>query len=83
MKIASAPFVTEMWGENGALRWNVYCINILGDVAVRPWLDEPFIPEVSYELALNNGTTSSNIVIKNDNEPQSNFRCSLFFLFRK
>lgn len=79
MKIASAPFVTEMWGENGALRWNVYCINILGDVAVRPWLDEPFIPEVSYELALNNGTTSSNIVIKNDNEPQSNFRCSLFY----
>lgn len=78
MKIASAPCVADMWGENGALRWNFYCINILGDVAVRPWLDEPFYPEVSYELALNAGITSTNVKVKKDNNPQDNFRCSLF-----
>lgn len=79
MKIATAPYVADMWGENGALRWNMYCINILGDVAVKPWLDEPFIPEVSYDLALNGGTTSTEVVVKKDNEPQSNFRCSLYY----
>ena len=79
MKIATAPYVADMWGENGALRWNMYCINILGDVAVKPWLDEPFIPEVSYDLALNGGTSSTEVVVKKDNEPQSNFRCSLYY----
>ena len=79
MKIATAPYVSDMWGENGALRWNMYCINILGDVAVKPWLDEPFIPEVSYDLALNGGTSSTEVVVKKDNEPQSNFRCSLYY----
>ncbi len=78
MKIMTAPFVTDMWGENGALRWNMYCINILGDVAVCPWLDEPFIPEVKYDLALQQGTTSTDVKINKDNNPQSNFRCSLF-----
>ena len=79
MKIMTAPNVADLWGENGALRWNMYCINIIGDVAVCPWLDEPFIPEVSYELALNQGTTSTNVKINKNNNPQSNFRCSLFY----
>ncbi len=79
MKIMTAPYVTDMWGENGALRWNMYCINILGDVAVCPWLGEPFIPEVSYELALNQGITSTNVIVNKNNAPQSNFRCSLFY----
>ena len=47
-------------------------------LAVRPWLDEPFYPEVSYELALNAGITSTNVKVKKDNNPQDNFRCSLF-----
>ncbi|MBQ8759942.1 MAG: T9SS type A sorting domain-containing protein [Bacteroidales bacterium] len=79
MKIATAPYVADMWGENGALRWNMYCINILGDVAVKPWLDEPFIPEVSYDLALNGGATSTEVAVRKNNEPQSNFRCSLYY----
>ena len=79
MKIATAPNVADLWGENGALRWNMYCINILGDVAVCPWLDEPFIPEVSYELALNQGTASTNVRVNKDGNPQSNFRCGLFY----
>ncbi|MBE6335471.1 MAG: T9SS type A sorting domain-containing protein [Lentimicrobiaceae bacterium] len=79
MKIMTAPLVNMAWGENAALRWNFYCINILGDVAVSPWLDEPFIPEIEYEKALVNGTTSTNIIVNKEGEAQSNFRCSLFY----
>ena len=79
MKIMTAPYVNQGWGDNGALRWNFYCINILGDVAVCPWLDEPFIPEVDFEPALIAGTTSSNVNILKDGMPQSNFRCSIFY----
>ncbi len=78
MKIQSAPFITEMWGENGALRWNFYCINILGDVAVCPWLDEPFIPEIKYAPAIIKGAASTEILIEKDGVAQNNFRCSLF-----
>lgn len=79
MKIMTAPYVNQGWGDNGALRWNFYCINILGDVAVCPWLDEPFIPEVDFEPALIAGTTSSIVNILKDGMPQSNFRCSMFY----
>jgi hypothetical protein len=77
MKIMTAPLINS-WGENGALRWNLYCINILGDVAVCPWLDEPFVPEISYEPAIKGGATATNIVIKKDDIAQNNFRCSMF-----
>jgi hypothetical protein len=79
MKIMTAPYVTEGWGgENGALRWNIYDINILGDVAVCPWLDEPFRPQVSYASALALGTTTVPVTVAKDGVPQSNFRCSIF-----
>ncbi len=78
MKIMTAPYVTTPWGDDGAMRWNLYDINILGDVAVCPWLDEPFRPEVSYASALTVGTTTMPIDITKRGEPQSNFRCSLF-----
>ena len=78
MKIMTAPYVSTPWGEDGAMRWNLYDINILGDVAVCPWLDEPFRPEVSYASALTLGTTSTPITITKRGEPQSNFRCSIF-----
>ncbi len=79
MKVMTAPYVNTAWGDDGALRWNFYCINILGDVAICPWLDEPFIPEIEYEHALLEGTTSTNIAVYKDGEAQSNFRCSLFY----
>lgn len=78
MKIMTAPYVSTPWGEDGAMRWNLYDINILGDVAVCPWLDEPFRPEVSYASALTLGTTTTPITITKRGEPQSNFRCSIF-----
>ena len=79
MKIMTAPYVTTPWGDDdGAMRWNIYDINILGDVAVCPWLDEPFRPEVSYASALPLGTTSTPVTITKRGEAQSNFRCSIF-----
>ena len=78
MKIMTAPYVSTPWGEDGAMRWNLYDIDILGDVAVCPWLDEPFRPEVSYASALPVGTTTTPITITKRGEAQSNFRCSIF-----
>ena len=78
MKIMTAPYVATSWGDDGAMRWNIYDINILGDVAVCPWLDEPFRPEISYESALTLGTTTTPVTITKRGEPQSNFRCSIF-----
>ena len=78
MKIMTAPYVNTAWGEDPCMRWNIYDINILGDVAVCPWLDEPFRPEVQYESALTQGTTSTSVNITKNDVPQSNFRCSIF-----
>lgn len=78
MKIMTAPLVNFYGQDNSALRWNFYCINILGDVAISPWLDEPFIPEVNYKPALPLGTTFTYVNVEKDCDAQSNFRCSLF-----
>ena len=78
MKIMTAPYVSEPWGDNGALRWNIYDLNIMGDVAVCPWLDEPFRPQISYASALTMGTTTTPVTVTKDGLPQSNFRCSIF-----
>ena len=78
MKIMTAPYVATPWGDDGAMRWNLYDINILGDVAVCPWLDEPFRPEVSYASALPMGATTTPVTITYRGEAQSNFRCSIF-----
>ena len=74
MKIMTAPYVE--WDQ--CMRWNDYDLNILGDVAVCPWLDEPFRPEVSYPSALTLGTTGTSFTITKKGVPQSNFRCSVF-----
>ena len=74
MKIMTAPYVD--WDP--CMRWNDYDLNILGDVAVCPWLDEPFRPEVSYASALTLGTTSMPVTVSKNGEAQSNFRCSIF-----
>ncbi len=74
MKVMTAPYVE--WDP--CMRWNFYDINILGDVAVCPWLDEPFRPEVDYASALIVGTTTMPVTITKHGEAQSNFRCSIF-----
>ena len=85
-KIATAPWVSipyeedgEPTGEeNGCLRWNIYCLNVIGDAALYPWFEEPFIPNVVYEQGLKTGTTSTMINVNQYGRPLSNFCVSLF-----
>lgn len=80
-KCQTAPFVNApgQW-EEGALRWNFYDLNVLGDVAIRPWLDEPFEADVQYAEQIIIGTQSMEIVVKDNNgNAQKGFRCSLVF----
>ena len=80
-KCMTAPFVNApgQW-EEGALRWNFYDLNVLGDVAVRPWLDEPFEADIEYSAQLFIGAQSTEIVVKDDNgNPQKGFRCSFVY----
>ena len=79
-KIATAPWVNApgQW-EEGALRWNFYDLNMMGDVAVSPWHDEPFMPDVSYTAEILVGLSSTDVNVTNDNgEGLKNFRCTLF-----
>lgn len=86
-KIASAPWVAipypdengePVGHENGCLRWNIYCLNVLGDVALYPWFDEPFTPNVVFEQGLKTGTTTTTVHVSHFDEPLDNFRVSLF-----
>ncbi|MBR3426915.1 MAG: T9SS type A sorting domain-containing protein [Bacteroidales bacterium] len=79
-KIATAPWVNApgQW-EEGALRWNFYDLNMMGDVAVSPWHDEPFTPEVTYASEILVGTASMEVTVANANgDGLKNFRCALF-----
>ncbi len=77
-KIETAPWVNApgQW-EEGALRWNFYDLNMMGDVACSPWHDEPFTPEVSYASEILVGMTSMDVMVTNV-DGLKNFRCALF-----
>lgn len=79
-KAMTAPWVTApgQW-EEGALRWNFYDLNILGDGTAKPWLDEPFEPEITYESQLIDGTESTVVFVKNNGIPVEKARCSIVF----
>ena len=81
-KIATAPWVAIPFQlrdeENGCLRWNIYCLNVLGDAALCPWFEEPFTPNVVYEQGLMVGTTSTTVHVSHFDTPLDNFRVSLF-----
>ena len=79
-KIETAPWVNApgQW-EEGALRWNFYDLNLMGDVAVSPWHDEPFTPQVNYATEILIGMTTMDVTVTNDNgQGLKNFRCALF-----
>jgi hypothetical protein len=77
-KIATAPWVTMYGEENGCLRWNIYCLNVLGDGALAPWFEEPFTPNVVYEQGIAVGATSTTVHVSHFDQPLDNFRVSLF-----
>ena len=79
-KIQTAPWVNApgQW-EEGALRWNFYDLNMMGDVACSPWHDEPFAPIVDCPYEVIEGQTSMEVKVTNDDgEGLNNFRCALF-----
>ena len=86
-KIASAPWVAipypdengePVGHENGCLRWNIYCLNVLGDAALYPWFEEPFSPNVVFEQGMRMGTTSTTVHVSHLDAPLQGFRVSLF-----
>ena len=79
-KIQTAPWVTApgQW-EEGALRWNFYDLNMMGDVACSPWHDEPFTPNVDCPIDYVEDIHSIDVTVTDDNAVGLlNFRCALF-----
>ena len=79
-KCMTAPWVTApgQW-EEGALRWNFYDMNVLGDGVVNVWLDEPFTATVDVPAQVVIGTQTINAVVTDSNgNPLVNYRCMVY-----
>lgn len=65
-KTMTAPWVNApgQW-EEGALRWNFYDLNILGDPALSVWSAEPRTTQVNYtpELVIGTSSTTANVTV--------------------
>lgn len=79
-KIQTAPWVTApgQW-EEGALRWNFYCLNVLGDVAVAPWNDEPFTPFIDNSFQPWPQQDVLNFTVYTNGNNPFNFTCNVFY----
>jgi len=77
-KIQTAPWVEApgQW-EEGALRWNFYDINILGDPVLSVWTNEPIDIDVDYEGALMVGVVSTIVNVTSNGFPMDNYTCSV------
>jgi len=77
-KIQTAPWVEApgQW-EEGALRWNFYDINVLGDPAMSVWNDEPIEIDVDYPEQVSLGTTSFEVTLSQDASPLENYSCAI------
>ena len=77
-KIQTAPWV-EAPGqhEEGALRWNFYDINVLGDPAMSVWNDEPIDVDVAYPTEVTLGTTSIEVTVSSEGEAKEGFNCAI------
>ncbi|PLX14336.1 MAG: hypothetical protein C0598_01535 [Marinilabiliales bacterium] len=75
-KIQTAPWVEApgQW-EEGALRWNFYDINVLGDPAMNIWNDEPYDLDIDYPEQVSLGSSSVEVTITLDNNPMENYTC--------
>ncbi|MFA5420234.1 MAG: C25 family cysteine peptidase, partial [Bacteroidales bacterium] len=77
-KIQTAPWVEApgQW-EEGALRWNFYDLNILGDPAMSVWTNEPVAIAVTYENEIAIGSASTGITVTSAGIPMENFVCTI------
>ena len=79
-KCMTAPWVTApgQW-EEGALRWNFYDMNVLGDGVVNVWLDEPFTAVVDAPAQVVIGTQSIDVTVTDENgNGLKNYRCLVY-----
>ena len=76
-KIQTAPWVTApgQW-EEGALRWNFYDINILGDPAMAIWTNEPMEIDVTHSGVYAMGTNLYEVTVSSNGNPAENLRCA-------
>jgi len=79
-KIQTAPWVTApgQW-EEGALRWNFYDINILGDPTLSLWTAEPIDIEVDHLGTHFIGVDSYEAIVTSNGMPMENFQCAFIF----
>ena len=78
-KTQTAPWVNIINGENSSLRWNFYDLNILGDGATLPWLNEPFTPYINKEDVIMAGSQNTLVTVTDENgQPLQNFKCGLY-----
>lgn len=77
-KIQTAPWVTApgQW-EEGALRWNFYDINILGDPALSVLTAEPINITSTYQNSIPIGVTSTDVTVTSEGTPLENFMCAV------
>ena len=76
-KCETAPWVTApgQW-EEGALRWNFYDMNVLGDGVVNVWLDEPMTAVVEAPAQVVIGSQSITVNVSDENgNGLMNYRC--------
>ncbi|MBO7460575.1 MAG: T9SS type A sorting domain-containing protein [Bacteroidales bacterium] len=79
-KCATAPWVTAPGQfEEGALRWNFYDMNVLGDGVVNVWLDEPMTAVVDAPAQVVIGTQSIDVTVTDNNgNGLMNYRCLVY-----
>lgn len=77
-KIQTSPWVTApgQW-EEGALRWNFYDLNILGDPALSVWTEEPIDIQATYQDAIPIGVTSTSVSVTSGGQAMENFICAI------
>jgi len=77
-KIQTSPWVNAPGQhEEGALRWNFYDINILGDPTLQVWTEEPFTPTATYTSPIVLGDTSLEVTVINAGVPAEGLSCAL------
>ena len=81
-KTMTAPWVNAPGQfEEGALRWNFYDLNMMGDVACSPWHDEPFEPWVDCLAWYDEQMSSMEVKVTSsylNGTGLKNFRCALY-----
>ena len=79
-KCMTAPWVTAPGQfEEGALRWNFYDMNVLGDGVVNVWLDEPMTAVVDAPAQVVIGTQSIDVNVTDENgNGLMHYRCLVY-----